>query len=224
MTKKILIVCAHADDEVLGMGGTIAKLAQDNHEIAVQFLADGEASRDNSSDISTKIRGRESDARRAADILGAHHLSFENFPDNKMDSVALLDIVKAVEKKITEFQPDIIYTHYAHDLNIDHRITFQAVMTACRPIQGNHFPKEIFSFEVNSSSEWASEERFNPNVFIDISNSIDKKLNALKCYDKEMRDFPHPRSYEAVKALAKLRGSECALQAAEAFMCIRAIR
>ena len=143
MTKKILIVCAHPDDEVLGMGATIAKLSEQGHQIAVMFLADGEGSREGGDD-SEKVEGRRKYAQKAADCLGIYEVFYQSFPDNAMDSVPLLEIVKAVEAKISQFQPDIIYTHYAHDLNIDHRITCQAIMTASRPIQGYHFPKEIF--------------------------------------------------------------------------------
>lgn len=223
MTEKILIVCAHADDEVLGMGGTIAKLSKLGHEIAVQFLADGESSRENVLSLEDKIQSRQNGAQNAANLLGIKHLYYENFPDNKMDSLPFLDIVKVVEKSISEYQPNVIYTHYRNDLNIDHRITFQAVMTASRPIKGNHFPKKIYSFEVCSSSEWTNSERFNPNVYYDISEFLHTKIEALKCYDLEMRDFPHPRSYKAIESLSNIRGSECGFESAEAFMCIRSI-
>lgn len=222
MKKNILIVVAHPDDEVLGVGGAIANHTESGDIVSVLIMADGEASR---GDIKKDtIEGRQSSARKSASILGVQNIFFEAFPDNQMDEVALLYIVRAIEAHVKVVKPDVIYTHHGGDLNIDHRIVFEAVMTASRPIKGSFYPKQIYCFETVSSTEWGIHKDFIPNTYIDVENVFYKKLNALKCYESEMRDFPHPRSYEAVETLAKMRGSVVAIKLAEAFMCIRDIK
>jgi len=149
-----------------------------------------------------------------------------DYPDNRFDTVALIDIIKTIEKVKEEVKPDIIYTHHYGDLNIDHRITFDAVMTAARPVQGESV-KEIYSFEIPSSTEWyfsSTKNYFMPNVFMDISETIEKKLQALKEYKSEVRQFPHPRSPEAIKSIAKKWGSNSGLKYAEAFCLVRLIK
>lgn len=223
MTKNILAVVAHPDDEILGVGGTLCKRAGDGDSVYVLILADGESSRDGGGDTG-KINARQEAAKRAASILDVREVFFSDFPDNRMDSVVLLDIIKVVEQRISKINPDVIYTHHGGDLNVDHRLTFEAVMTASRPIQGGSYPKEIYGFETLSSTEWGVHGGFEPSVYIDIEDVFDKKLAALKVYESEMRPFPHPRSYDAVEALAKLRGSTVALNRAEAFACLRNIK
>ena len=142
--------------------------------------------------------------------------------DNRFDVKPLLYWVKIIEKKITEYKPDVIYTHYEHDLNIDHRITYQAVLTAARPLPDSPV-KEIYSFEVLSSTEWST-KTFEPDVFIDIKNYIDRKIEMLDKYEPEMRCFPHPRCYQGVRILAARRGMQCGLNCAEAFKTIRVIK
>ncbi len=223
MTKNILAVVAHPDDEILGVGGTLCKHARDGDSVTVLILADGESSRDDGDDAG-KIGARQKAAKKAGEILGVQNVFFSDFPDNRMDSVVLLDIIKVVESHFTKIKPDVVYTHHGGDLNVDHRLTFEAVMTASRPIQGGAYPKEIYTFETLSSTEWGVHGAFVPNVYVDIEEVFDQKLAALKVYESEMRPFPHPRSYEAVEALAKLRGSTVALNIAEAFACIRNIK
>ena len=210
--NKVLVVAAHPDDEVLGCGATIAKHTQDKDKVRVIFLSDGFTSRNRSSD-------RESSAENALEVLGCGRPIFLNFPDNRLDTVPLLEVVKELEKSIDEFQPNIVYTHHFGDLNIDHQLTHRAVMTACRP-QPNFCVKEIYSFEVLSSTYWQSismGNSFNPNYFVDISKFMSKKVEAIQCYDLEMRQYPHARSIEMVKNLAKYRGGLAGLLAAEAF-------
>lgn len=223
MTKNILAVVAHPDDEILGVGGTLCKHAQDGDAVFVLILADGESSRDDGGDAG-KINARQDSAQKAASILGVKELFFSDFPDNRMDSVVFLDIIKVVEQNISKIKPDVIYTHHGGDLNVDHRLTFEAVVTASRPIQGGAYPKEIYGFETLSSTEWGIHGGFEPSVYVDIDGVFKKKMAALKAYESEMRSFPHPRSYEAVEALAKLRGSTVALNMAESFTCIRNIK
>ena len=223
---KVLVVAAHPDDEALGCGGTIARHAAAGDDVAVAIMADGVSSRPIRSDVdrAAEFAARREALKNAANALGLHrhvHASWGldlRLPDNRMDSVDLIDIVKELEGVLQSFPAEIIYTHHGGDLNIDHRITHQAVMTACRPMPGASV-KAIYAFEVPSSTEWASDSLppFRPNHFVDISATLDKKLEALQAYAEEMRPFPHPRSFEAVQALAAWRGASVGLKAAEAF-------
>ncbi|MAH06461.1 MAG: PIG-L family deacetylase [Alphaproteobacteria bacterium] len=221
--NTVLVVAAHPDDEVLGCGGTMARHALKGDRVHVLFLSDGVSSRDEG-DRDVGIRNEA--AEKAGKILSVSSISYGNFPDNQMDSVPLLDVVKFVHKHIEKIRPNIIYTHHHGDLNIDHQVASQATTTACRPQQG-HPVKEIYTFEIPSSTEWQNPTLstvFMPNIFIDISSTIDTKMKALGAYDIEMRPFPHSRSYEAVQALATLHGARNGLNAAEAFMCLRVIK
>jgi LmbE family N-acetylglucosaminyl deacetylase len=225
---NILIVVAHPDDEVLGCGGAIAKHTEQGDRIHILILAEGVTSRDSCRNRDT----RESElselgqvAHHSGKILGVTSVTLHDFPDNRMDSCDLLDVVKVVEKAIAEYSPEVIYTHHSGDLNIDHRITHQAVVTAARPLPGS-LVKTLLFFEVPSSTEWQtpnSATGFNPNWFIDISDELKIKLKALNAYQSEMRDWPHSRSIDAVKYLAKWRGATVGVEAAEAFILGRKI-
>lgn len=218
--NKILIVAAHPDDEVLGAGGTILKHVKNGDQASVLILSDGESSRGASAG---KIRKRAEQAKKAAKLLGVKKVFLETLPDNKFDSVPLLEIVKKVEKIIYAVKPNIIYTHFSDDLNIDHQITFKAVLTACRP-QPKFCVKEIYSFEVLSSTEWQAKKKkslFCPTDYNDISKFVNGKIKALEAYADELRAHPHPRSKEGVKILAKYRGLEVGYKFAEAFQAVR---
>jgi LmbE family N-acetylglucosaminyl deacetylase len=222
--KSILVLAAHPDDEVLGCGGTIARLASQGGRVHVAYLADGVSSRGRDSGEAAagnaELAERRAAARRACEILGATCVHFGDFPDNRLDSVALLDIVQPVEALIARYAPDTVLTHHAGDLNVDHRRTFEAALTACRP-QPRHPVKTLLSFEVPSSTEWQAPGgacAFTPNWFVDISASLDRKLAALAAYEKELRAWPHPRSRQGVEALARWRGATVGVEAAEAFL------
>ena len=218
--KKILIVAAHPDDEILGCGGTIIKYKKFS-EIEVMFMTDGVSSRGKDK---LKALKRKEESLKLFKFLKLKKPTFLNFPDNKMDSIPMLKIVKQIEKKIKNFKPNVIITHFSHCLNIDHKKTFEAVMTASRPIKNTNI-KTILSFEILSSTEWSQnfKDNFNPNFFIDISNLITKKINALKFYKSEIKKFPHSRSFKGVESLAKLRGISCGCKNAEAFYLVRHI-
>lgn len=223
MKNKILVVAAHPDDEVLGAGGMILKNVEAGSRVDILILGDGATSRGASI---SEIKKRAAQAWKATQILGAETVILEDLPDNKFDSVPLLEIVKKIEKAIAKIKPDIIYTHFGNDLNIDHRLTFQAVMTACRP-QPGFCVKKISSFEILSSTEWQEKSPggiFCPNEYEDINDFIDKKIEVLeKVYGNELRPYPHSRSIESVKTLARFRGLESGLEFAEAFCLIRKI-
>jgi len=226
MNKNILIVAAHPDDEVLGCGGTIAKLVKDGFEVYALILGEGITSRGKRRNIRNKMndihRLREQ-AKKANNVLGVKNIFFDKFPDNRFDTVALLDIIKAIEHVIAQVKPGIIYTHYRKDLNIDHRITYNAVLTACRPIKGQTV-KEIYSFEIPSSTEWNYPCNFNPTLIEDIADTINAKIEAFKYYKTELRNFPHPRSEEVIKIIAKRWGSIARLNYAEVFEVVRIIK
>jgi LmbE family N-acetylglucosaminyl deacetylase len=161
-----------------------------------------------------------------AEFLGARDLFLYSLPDNRFDQVPLLDVVKVVERLVSDLSPRIIYTHHSGDLNIDHTVTHRAVLTATRPVVGCPV-KEIYAFEVPSSTEWAFqrlERPFTPNVFVDISATIEKKITGMEMYESEARVFPHPRSPEALRVIARRWGTVVGLEYAEAFELIRSVR
>ena len=228
MNRKILIVAAHPDDEVLGGGGTIAKHVLQGNEVYCLILGEGITSRYKQQEkvAEEEFRQLKSETKQVAKILGIKKVFFRDFPDNRFDTVPLLTIVKAVEEIKVEVKPDIIYTHHQGDLNIDHQLTFKAVLTACRPMK-DETVKEIYSFEIPSSTEWNSPDAqnyFMPNVFVNISETFEKKVEALRAYQGEIREYPHPRSPEALRAIAMRWGSTMGCEAAEAFELIRAIK
>ena len=222
----MLIVAAHPDDEVLGCGGTIAKLSSSGSKINILFLSNGEDSRKTSkSEMKKKILKRKNAAKLASKILGSNKPNFADLSDNQLDSYPLIKIIKIIEKNIKKYKPSIIYTHFKNDLNIDHQIANRAVTTACRP-QKNSSVKSLFFFEVPSSTEWRIDTKnkiFNPNWFEDITKTKNKKLLALKAYKSELRKWPHPRSLKGVSALFTWRGASVGVDAAEAFMLGRKI-
>ena len=226
MREVIMVIAAHPDDEVLGCGGVIAKHILSGDKVHVLFMADGVTSRSSNS-IESDLKNRKDAASSALDILGVLTAPvFLDLPDNKMDTIPFLDIVKLLEGQIFRIKPSTIYTHNSVDLNIDHRITHKAVMTACRPLP-NSTLKNIFSFECLSSTGWfgsATSKQFVPNMFVDISDFMDLKIKALEQYSTEMCKYPHSRSVESVLNLAKYRGSSVGIYAVESFIVERTIR
>ena len=221
MTRVVLVVAAHPDDELLGCGGTLAKHLSAGDSVYTLILATGSTSRESSA--LGGVAALQDAARRAASALGAQAPEFAGFPDNAMDTVPRLDVIMAVERMREKVRPDVVYTHYIHDLNIDHRIAHEAVITAFRPLPGAK-PVSIYAYETLSSTEWGATgygQGFRPNVFVNISNYLSRKLDALAFYNTEMRDPPHPRSFDGVQALARLRGMTVGIDLAEAFEAIR---
>ncbi len=218
--NKILIIAAHPDDEILGCGGTILKLKKKN-KIKVIFLTNGVSARTKNKN---KILKRKTECLSLFKYLNLEKPTFFNFPDNQLDKIPLLRIIKKLEKIIKNFKPKIIFTHFENCLNIDHRIAYKATITACRPLKDISV-KEILSFEVLSSSDWAifNKKNFHPNYFVKIDNQIKEKLKALKFYKSELRKYPHSRSLKATEALAKVRGVSSGCRYAEGFISVRKI-
>ena len=226
--RNVLVVAAHPDDEILGVGGTIARHADNGDTVHVLILAEGATSRDASRDATARnddIAALRSAAEAAAEVLGAQPPRFCGFPDNRLDGLELIEVAKRVEAIVREVEPTIVYTHHAGDLNVDHRIAHQATLVATRP-QNNCPTQAVYSFETVSSTEWsgpAIDATFIPQHFVDIESQLKRKNNALRCYLTEMRPFPHPRSIEATEHLAYWRGASVGSMAAEAFMVVRSL-
>lgn len=223
MSKSVLVVVAHADDEVLGCGGTIARHVAEGDVVHVVYMADGVGAR--GGNLQGQITQRNHARDHALDALGVAGWFSLGFPDNCMDSVPLLDIVQTLEPIVARVLPTTIYTHHYGDLNIDHRVTHQAVMTSCRPMP-ECIVHEIYTFEVMSSTEWASPSLapFIPNFFVDIASYVNVKKEALTAYGLEMRPAPHSRSISHIENLAMHRGHSVGRELAEAFMLMRSIR
>ena len=216
VSKRVLVVAAHPDDEVLGCGGTIAALTEKGLAVSTLFVSDGVSAR---GEDPKAVEKRYSEAVNSARQLACEPPTFVGLPDNRLDTLAMLDIVQVIEHHLKRLSPHWIFTHHRGDLNIDHRIVGEAVLTACRPLPGSKL-EAVYAFEVLSSTEWRfahKEAMFCPQHFVDVAATLDTKCRALGCYENELRPFPHPRSEEAVRALATWRGTQSGFRAAEAF-------
>ena len=223
--KQILVVAAHPDDEILGLGGTVKKHVNDGDEFYVLILGEGMTSR-NDEDKADKLKELHEDVYKAANVIGFKKVYLSKFPDNRFDSVDLLDIIHEIERYVDKLNPEIIYTHHPGDLNIDHKKTFKALITACRPV-GDYNVKKIIAFETPSSTEWNynyNDNSFKPNYFVDIEDTLEAKINAMECYNTEIRDYPHPRSSKALKVIASRWGTTVGKNYVEAFEIIREVK
>lgn len=225
MPMNVLVIAAHPDDEVLMCGGTIAKHATNGDSVFVLFASDGETARfedPSNAGAAEAVEARKAAARKAAERLGAEDPLFLGFPDNRLDSLPLLDIIKPIERAVADIRPDIVITHATGDLNIDHHLVSKAVATACRPLPGRSV-RALYAAETLSASEWGLSAPFTPTRYVDISVHIQTKVDALKLYGGEIPPAPHARSEEAVLANARMRGAQVGLHFAEAFEVIREI-
>jgi LmbE family N-acetylglucosaminyl deacetylase len=214
----VLVVAAHPDDEVLGVGGTIARHVDQGEQVHILILGEGATSRDGSQGDVQKLREA---ACEAASVLGAESPHFAALPDNRLDTIALLDLVQAIEASVQSITPTTVYTHARCDLNVDHELVSRAVATACRPLPESNV-QAIYAFETPSSTEWG-QSPFSPSRFVNISEQFARKREALGHYSSEMRAFPHARSLEAVEALARWRGTTAGVPLAEAFETVRVV-
>jgi len=225
---RVLVIAAHPDDEVLGCGATAARLVQEHHQVHFAILGEGITSRHASrSDAdASQLVSLHKQAEAAAAALGVTSLALHSLPDNRLDTVPLLEVVKVVEELVDRIKPEVIYTHHPGDLNVDHGVIHRAVLTATRPVPGQSV-REIYAFEVPSSTEWAFgswQATFRPNIFVDVAATLEMKIAAMACYQTESREFPHPRSPEALRAVATRWGSVAGCHAAEAFELVRSVR
>ena len=224
--NRVLVVAAHPDDEVLGCGGTIARHADAGDQVQVLIVAEGATSRQEQRDrlqANDELSALAQAAQKAGSILGAAGVEILDLPDNRLESLDRLDLIKRLEQRIDRHQPHVVYVHHAGDVNVDHRRLHEAVITACRPTPGQPV-RRLLSFEVASSTEWqppGSAPSFQPNWFVDITSQWPRKREALAAYASEMRAWPHARSIEALEHLARWRGAQVGVEAAEAFCLLR---
>lgn len=229
LAQRLLVVAAHPDDEVLGCGGTIARVSDAEGDVRVVFLAEGVTARYQSEEFERKdvreasLQRNENAARALAQLgVAADAVYVNTRPCCRLDGVPLIDLVKEIEGHIDQFRPDVLATHAAHDVNIDHVLAHRAVLAAVRPVNAAH-PRTVVSFEVLSSTEWNPAAPFAPSIFVDITATIGRKLRALSAYEDEMRPPPHPRSEHAIRGLAAYRGAQSGLTYAEGFSLVRAV-
>lgn len=223
--KRLLVVAAHPDDEILGCGATLIKYKKQGYKVKIVFLSDGETSRNLEGFKSEKkIQMREKQANKVSSSCNFDKPEFLRMPDNRLDSIPLLKIVQLIEKKIKLFKPTLIFTHFENDLNIDHQIAYKAVITAARP-KSKCFVKNILCFETPSSTEFAitrnNKKIFNPNFYVDVRKTFKKKMQVLKYYKSEIKKKPHARSFDGIKNLSKYRGNQVGIELAEAFLIVR---
>jgi LmbE family N-acetylglucosaminyl deacetylase len=224
---SVLVIAAHPDDEVLGCGGTMARLRADGHDVKIAILGEGLTSRYPARELADRslLCRLHDHARRAADALDVKDLFLYHLPDNRFDTLPLLDVVKIVEELIQRHAPDTIFTHGCADLNVDHLVTHRAVLTATRPIEG-HSVRNLYAFEIPSSTDWSFHRLvpgFEPNTFFNIEATLEVKKRAMACYETEVQDFPHPRSLEGLDVVARRWGTVAGCKAAEAFELIRSV-
>ena len=223
MSEKILVIAAHPDDEILGCGATIAKkVHKEKAEVSILILSKGILSRNIIKNKKKSVNKNLEAAKKASKYLGVKNIKILNLKDNELDSYTKLSIIKKIEQEINRVKPNTIYTHFNGDLNIDHQIISECVITATRPIKDTNLNK-IYFFEVLSSTDFnfGAKEKFEPNHFENIETFIDYKIKAIKIYKDEMRKFPHSRSIENVLNLSKLRGSQMFKKHAEAFILVK---
>lgn len=219
---NIAVISAHPDDELLGLGGTVALHAKRGDRVRMAVMCEG---------ISVRYDAKrhaevQAQARAAAKILGVDDLVLKDLPDQRLDTISLTDIVKEIDAVLAGFEPEVVYTHFGGDINRDHRILTEAVLVATRPYAAPSV-KEILMFETPSSTEWGTVELlrgFHPNVYVDVAETLEKKVEAFLCYTKEVRPFPHPRSPEALRERARYWGSHVGSTAAEPFALVRSRR
>lgn len=228
--KRIMVIVAHPDDELLGLGATMHKLINEyGIKTHVVILGEGITSRSDSRDVKKweeELSIHKKNIENAQKAIGYHSVSIYDFPDNRFDTVALLDIIKVIEKEKIDFAPEVIFTHHGGDLNIDHQRTFDGVMTACRPMS-HEGVKTIITFETASGTEWRAStdpRQFIPNLFVTVSSdNIEAKIAGMECYEFESRKYPHPRSPEALRIQSQRWGVAVGTDYAEAFSIVRSI-
>lgn len=216
MNDRVLVIAAHPDDEVLGCGGTVIRHKEKGDVIESLIVCESESLR-----YKNALVNMDEALRRAAMILGISKSHKLNMPDQKLDTFSLVDIITPIEKVIESFKPNIIYVQSGCDLNRDHRIVFEAASIAFRPVED--YIRDILAYYVGGSTDWATPVTFHADTWIDITKELDRKIEAMKCYKSELRQYPHPRSERAIRNIAHYMGNQCCLEAAEAFMTIRRI-
>jgi LmbE family N-acetylglucosaminyl deacetylase len=218
---RVVVIAAHPDDELLGAGGTLARHVRDGDEVHAIIVADGAGSRYPDELVSTL----EKQARRAAEVIGFTSLQFLSLPDQRLDTIPLIELTQRLEGVLDEIEPGTVYTHFPEDVNADHRLVARCAWTACRPYARPQLRK-FAVFETPSSTEWAwpmPGTEFRPNLFVDVTDTLAVKIAAMECYETELRDYPHPRSSRALRERAAYWGSDVGRLAAEPLLVLREV-
>ena len=214
--KRVLVIAAHPDDELLGCGGTVALHTAAGDEVASVIVCEGESLRYGPGGV-----GQPSHILRTAEILGVKDVRTLQFADQRLDTIPLTDIIDALEPVVRERQPNLVYVQYGGDVNRDHELLFKAILVATRPTES--CIETILAFDTASSTEWAYPRTFVPDTWVDITSTLETKLAAMACYESEVRSYPHPRSLQALRHRALAWGNQCCLESAEVFMTVRRI-
>jgi LmbE family N-acetylglucosaminyl deacetylase len=214
MAKHVLVIAAHPDDELLGCGGTVALHTKAGDEVTSVIVCEGESLR-----YGQKGIGQAEHIRRAAATLGVRDVRPLGFPDQRLDTMPLTDIINPLDEIVKEVQPSVVYVQFGGDINRDHQLLFQAALVATRPTAC--WVQAVYAFDTASSTEWAFPRTFTADTWVDISTTLETKLAAMACYTSEVRPYPHPRSIDALRYRANAWGNQQCLEAAEAFMTVR---
>lgn len=224
--ERVLVIVAHPDDEVLGMGGTIAKLTKNGSEVHLLIVTDGSSSQYRDSvNLKQIIENKKNETNSAAKALGIKSVIYGGLPDMKLDVTPHTDINQVIEDAIDAIKPDVVFTHFWGDVNKDHQAVYESTLVATRP-QAGQVVKELYCYSVPSSTEWnpcKADSMFMPNVYVEIENYKEQKYKAIAAYATELRDYPHPRSVQHLKELDVVVGLQVGLKATESFVCLRKI-
>ena len=219
--SRVLVIAAHPDDEVLGMGGTIAVHTSGGDEVRVLVVTDG-SSTQYAGDAEIRAR-KEQEAVKAADELGVQEYVHLDHPDMRLDTLEHVAVNEIVEEHVREYAPEIVYTVHP-DVNLDHQVLFDSVAVATRPTPGQPV-RRLLTYAPTSSTEWtpAAVNWFRPNWYVDITATLERKIAAFACYETERREYPHPRSERAIRASAEFHGTCSGFELAEPFVLVRSL-
>jgi LmbE family N-acetylglucosaminyl deacetylase len=214
MARRVLVIGAHPDDEVLGCGGTAALHARAGDEVTAVIACEGESLRYGPGGV-----GQAEHIQRAAEVLGLQATRQLGFADQRLDTLSLVDLIMPLERVVRDVRPAVVYCQFGGDANRDHELLFRAALVATRPIEP--YIEAVYAFDTASSTEWGYPRSFVPDTWIDIAETLEQKLCAMRCYESEVRPYPHPRSIEALQHKARAWGNQCCMEAAEVFMTVR---
>ncbi len=214
MSRRVLVIAAHPDDELLGCGGTLALHTRAGDAVTAVIACEGESLRYGPGGV-----GQAEHMRRAAHALGLAESRPLGFPDQRLDTQSLLDLIVPLERVVRELRPAVVYCQFGGDANQDHERLFRAALVATRPVEP--FIEAVYAFDTASSTEWGYPRSFVPDTWVDISTTLEQKIAAMACYESEVRPYPHPRSLDALRHRARAWGNQCCMDAAEVFMTVR---
>lgn len=213
-SRRVVVIAAHPDDELLGCGGTVALHTAAGDDVTSVIVCEGESLRYGAGGVNQREH-----IARAACVLGVRDVRHLGFADQRLDTHTLTDIITPLEQVVREVQPHLVYCQFGGDVNRDHQLLFEAILVATRPTET--YIESVYAFDTASSTEWAFPRTFVPDLWVDVSATLEKKLAAMACYESELRPYPHPRSLEALRNRARAWGNQACMEAAEVFMTVR---